>query len=266
MLKTVIVTTTFYKSVDELRFRLACDMVKAAVADDHIVVVVDGSPIPEVAETLKSLGANVFPQLHNGMGAGRREAFFHAVEIGEKEGVYHFLWTEPEKVDLIRFVGTIMLCLDETGAMIVIPKRSEIAWSSWPTFQRESEEKANEVYNEVFGSEGFDPMFGPVAFHIHASVVFIRAYCPPTAYENMVPDTYIQHYAPILLAGVDREVTIAYVTIDMQYPSEQRAEEEGSANKAILEKRKMQLETLTNAYRALAKVNGKVYSRLTALV
>ncbi len=258
MLKTVIVTTTFYHNVDALRFRLACDLVKAAVADGHVVVVVDGSPIPEIAETLRHLGANVFPQLHKGMGPGRREAFFHAVEIGMKENITYFLWTEPEKVDLIRFVEEIVRPLDESDAHIVIPKRSETAWSSWPSFQRKSEDQANAVYNEAFGLEGFDPMFGPVAFNSVAMSHFVLCYCHPKDFNGEVPDTYIQHYAPLLAKVEEPAIQITSVEIDMIYPTEQRAEEEGSANEAMLEKRKMQLETLTTAYRAIARFVGEL--------
>lgn len=250
MKPVIVVTTTFYKSTDELRFRLACDMVGAAVADGHKVVIVDGSPIPQVAETLRGLGAQVFPQLHKGMGPGRREAFFHSYEIAIQDKIEVILWTEPEKVDLVRWIGKITQPINNRHAPIVIPKRSEKAWETWPAFQRQSEQRANRVYKESFNfDEDLDPMFGPVAFHISRAVDFMMCHMGNAGDE--IPDTYIQHYAPLIAHHTGSH--IASVEIDMVYPPEQRAEEEGSANEAMLAKRKIQLETLTTAYRAIAK-------------
>ena len=143
MSQVVIVTSTFYKSVEELRFVLAVEMVKSAIASGYRVVVVDASPIPDVAVTLKGLGALVFPQLHKGMGPGRRQGFFHAFEVASAQGVPFIMWMEPEKIDLIRFVDDIVAPLEADEADIVIPQRSEIAWSTWPAFQVESEKLAN---------------------------------------------------------------------------------------------------------------------------
>ena len=280
MSKVVVATTTFYKNTEELRFRLACDMVKAAVANGHRVVIVDASPDPTIASRLREIGALVLPQLHKGMGPGRREAFFHATELAGVNSIEHIVWTEPEKVDLVRFMNQIVEPINAVSSPIVIPKRSEVAWSSWPAFQLESEMRANTVYNNAFGGENFDPMFGPVAFHVDVAEAFIRAYCHPMDYDEpvygtrgpsllvsapeklatLVPDTYIQHYAPVLWKSRNPKSNVVSVTIDMQYPTEQRAEEEGSENESILKKRKMQLETLTTAYRALARVHGKVYT------
>lgn len=259
MKSVVVVTTTFYKSMEELRFRLACDMVKAAVAAGHKVVIVDASPIFHIAETLRGLGATVFPQLHKGMGPGRREAFFHAHEVAMKESIDFIMWTEPEKVDIIRWVEKMIDGLE--NAEIVIPTRSEKAWQSWPSFQKQSEGAANSVYNEVFGTTGFDPMFGPVIFDRSLCQEFAFCYCDPEIFgrdatgASLVPDTYIQHYAPVL-ASLDR-VRVCSVEVDMIYPPEQKVEEEGAANEAMLEKRKMQLGTLTTAYRAIARVLKK---------
>ncbi len=187
------------------------------------------------------------------MGPGRREAFFHATELADANSIEHIVWTEPEKADLIRFVSQIVEPIDAVRSPIVIPKRSELAWSSWPAFQRKSEEEANAVYNEVFGTKGFDPMFGPVAFHVLVAETFIRAYPHPADYMDVVPDMYIQHYAPVFWKVLHPDSAVLSVEIDMQYPREQREQEEGSANDAMLEKRKMQLETLTKAYRAIAE-------------
>ena len=245
MIKVVVVTTTFYKSVEELRFRLACRLVEKAVADGHKVVIVDGSPIPEVALRLRSLGAEVFPQLHKGMGPGRREAFFHAVEVAWREKTPFILWTEPEKDDLIRWIEEIFRSIALGVADIVIPARTKESWETWPAFQVESEQEANAVYNKAMGLSGFDPMLGPVAFHVVDSAkyfVFARG-------DGLVEDTYIQHYAPIVARQSGAKLQAKF--IDIVYPPEQRTEEEDAQNEAIREKRQKQLSSLTTAYRVL---------------
>ncbi|MDO8589692.1 MAG: hypothetical protein Q7R69_00230 [bacterium] len=248
----VVVTTTLYNSIEELRFRLACDMVRVAVADGYKVVIGDDSSIiPEVAGTFRSLGANVYPRHHKGVGSGRREAFFHAWEVSVRENCSAIVWTEPEKVDLIRWVGKIIRPLENGEADIVIPARTERSWQTWPAFQRESETRANGVYNEVLGTRGFDPMFGPVAFTLDFVPEF--AFCNPKALG--VPDTYVQHYAPIIARH--HGARVVSVEVDMTYPPEQRAEEEGAAKETMLEKRKWQLGSLSEAYRTLAKISPR---------
>lgn len=249
-MKGIIVTTTFYKSVEELRFRLACDMVRVAIAHGHKVVIVDNSPIPEVAESLRKLNSEVFPQLHKGIGAGRREAFFHASEVARREKIDYIIWTEPEKIDFVRSIEYLISALVENKdtmgnrmADIVIPRRSEKSWETWPSFQVESEKAANQVYNRVFDVNGFDPMFGPVAFHVEVACYFILS-----VGNSVRPDTYIQHYAPIEARHDGKKVLS--VEIDITYPPEQRTEEEGVAKEEMLEKRKWQLKTLTEAYRS----------------
>lgn len=219
-------------------------MVSEAIRAGHKVVIVDGSPIPEIASTFRTLGAEVYPQLHKGMGPSRREVFFHATEVAWREKIEYILWTEPEKVDLIRSIPQIIAGLH--GADIVIVGRVEKSWGTWPAFQVESEKAANAVYNEACGVEGFDPMHGPVAFTLVAAKNFID--CRGDGGD--VPDTYIQHYAPIKARS--RGLGVGSVKIDITYPPEQRAEEEGAQNEAMIDKRRWQLETLTKAYRTLA--------------
>ena len=253
--KVVIVTTTFYKDIGELRFALACILVKEAVEAGHKIVIVDASPNPAIATQLSYCGAHVFPQLHKGMGAGRRQAFFQASEIANQCGIKYILWTEPEKEDLIRSVEKIVSPIRVNDVQIVVPRRSEQSWESWPEFQVASEKKANAVYNEAFGTNDIDPMFGPVAFSIDVADYFIRCYTERFGTDKEgklnVADTYIQHFAPQVAkkAGVG----VKSVEIDMVYPPRQKAEEEQTTNNEIQAKRKWQLESLSASYRTVAE-------------
>ena len=238
--RAVIATTTFYKSVEELRFKLACLFVAAARKLGYSVVIVDGSPGKEVAEILRGLGALVYPQLHKGMGPGRREAFFHAREVAFQVGAIAIAWVEPEKVDFIQSIEGLIEKIAMGFVDIVIPRRSGASWQTWPAFQVESEKEANSVYNKVFGLKDFDPMFGPVLFSIEAAPYFVLCYV------EGVEDTYIQHYAPRIASREGAQVVS--VEVDMTYPPEQKEEEEGALNEAMLEKRRDQRDSLIQAY------------------
>ena len=228
---------------EELRFRLACELVQKARAAGQVVVIVDGSPNPgNIRARLSELGALVFPQLHQGIGPSRREAFFHATEVARAKGADIVLWTEPEKVDLIRSVPQIVAPIEQGEADIVIPRRSAASWETWPSFQRETEEEANRRYNEIVGTDDHDPMFGPVAFTVNYADYFVLSDRVPE-----VPDTYIQHYAPIIAAS-DAAAVVKSVEVDMTYPPEQRAEEEGSLSDEMKKKRLWQRDTLVAAY------------------
>jgi len=254
LIQVVIAMTTFYKSVEELRFKLACQLVSAAVSAGHKVVIVDGSPTREVAKKLYELGAQVYPQLHKGMGPGRREVFFHAMEVAVEKDISFILWTEPEKVDVVRWVEKIIEPLLEDSS-VVVPRRSEKAWATWPTYQRTTEEKANQVYNDVAKIDGFDPMLGLVAFHISVARYFVL--CSPKRIclgnTTKIADTYIQQYAS-LIAHLLGEKTVK-VEIDMVYPTEQRAEEEGTMNEEMLKKREWQMVTISDAFRIIDSVS-----------
>jgi hypothetical protein len=271
--QVVIVTTTFYKSLDELRFRLACDMVTLATSRGYKVVVVDGSPAniqDSVRKVLTDCGAIIFPQLHKSMGPSRRQAFFHAWELAMEESVPYILWMEPEKVDLVNFVEEVVYPMSlhytvDDYADIVIPGRTERSKSTWPTFQMESERKAAEIYNEVFGGDGFDTFFGPVAFKTEERVARHFILFNPGLYgtPEEVPDTNIQLFIPPIAKSAGCKVTS--IRVDMTYPPEQRVEEEGELNDVMKEKRRHQFETLTAGFRNIARHIGEVYKILEPL-
>lgn len=240
----VIITSTFYRKMD-LRFQLACQTVEKATAAGHTVVIVDGSPTEIIREELRKRGAHVFLQRHEGMGASRREAFFHAGEVAGNLGIKTFLWTEPEKHSIVPFIPEIVEPLECRNPRIVIPKRSKNGMETWPTFQQESEREANDAYATATGLHGFDPMFGPVAWSRKWHWAFTL--CNPKLNAWEVPDTYVQHYAP-LWALHNSRIRPVSVEIDMEYPEEQRKEEEAVENTAIRAKRTEQLRTLKEAY------------------
>lgn len=229
-------------------------MIRAATDAGYTVIDVDASTDPAVCEKLTASGTIVFPQFVPGMGPGRRQMFFHAVEYCRAQGYDDAIiaWLEPEKVDVVRSIERFVSPLLK-GADIVILKRSKKSFKeTYPAFQVESETLANEVYNKAIGREGYDPMSGPVAFRFLMANYFVGN--NPKAFG--LEDTYVCHYAP-LLAMADGHTVVSSPEIDFSYPPEQRKEEETTLTDAIREKRKWQLETLSSAYRILgAKVKA----------
>lgn len=246
-MNTVLLTTTFYKSTDELRFKLACQTIQKAVNADYPMVIIDSSRYTEIAEEFVRLGAIVYPQTLDGMGASRRQAFYHALhylrfELKSQEGIV--LWLEPEKYDLIRSIPQIIKPIESGQAKIAIAKRSPESWQTYPDFQQESERKANRAYEEATGRQGFDPMFGVVAFL--ARILHKHLFFSPERSE--INDTYIQHYLPLL---EPRENAVS-IEIDFKYPPEQKAAEEKDSQ--IKLKIQSQMEMLSRAYKALAHI------------
>lgn len=240
-----IVTTTFYKSIKETRFHLACQMIGNARAMGHDVTFVDGSPDARVAKSLAGLGAHYHPEKTRGMGPGRRQAF---AEATQRKLTRAHVWTEPEKTDLIRHLSGLVDRIEVDYPNIIVPRRSKKSLESYPSFQITSELAANNVFAELTGLE-LDVMFGPVIFSRSELQHF--ATCEPAKYG--AADTYIQQIA--LLEAIARGVTIDSYDIDFFYPSVQRAEEEEN-KEMMLEKRRIQFEDLTRGFRLVTKALG----------
>lgn len=247
MKKISILTTTFYKNREEIRFHLAAQLIGNAIAQGYEVVVVDGSPDPSIAEAFVKIGAQVFKQTAQGMGGSRRELFKIATANATKDSV--FVWTEPEKVDLIRLIPEIISPIVKGEADIVIPARTEKSWDSYPAFQVLSEKKANTEYLKET-KESLDLIFGPVAF---GGMVADHFYgCDPTIFG--ATDGYIQHFAVMWAMATGYKV--ASVPVDFYYPSIQKEEEDGALKEEMLKKRQWQLDQLVAGYTATANFLG----------
>lgn len=246
--KVIVTTTTFYKNPgpggkDKVRFDLVCNLVRLAVDDSHIVVIVDDSPDPQVKRELERFGACVVPQSEKGMGPGRRQVWREARLLVSPD-VSAILWTEPEKPDIIRSIGSMVSRMREQNAHAAIPSRSLESWKTYPSFQRETEQIAGLVYNYLYpsGTTPFDPMFGPVCF-LPSELPYFTEFKPE---EFGLPDTYVQHYAPILMRSRGRRVIS--VEVVFIYPPVQRDEEETTKATEMIEKRFWQARQLIAAY------------------
>lgn len=241
-----ILTATLYKKITETRFQLACQLIENAVAVGYDVVIVDGSIDSAIGRALAKAGAKVHRQAsEQGMGNQKRELFKLVAKDDNKAAI--FLWTEPEKADLIRWIPQIVAPIQRGEADLVIPERTPVSYASYPAFQVESERQINAVFTDVTGKY-FDVAFGPVAFG--RGVLSYFAECYP-AKRFGVADNYIQDTAR-LEAMADGYRAVA-IPVDFFYPPAQKAEEETTLFEVMREKRRRQLEELTHTYRVVGK-------------
>lgn len=246
MKKVDILTTSFYPSIENTRFQLACQMIGNAIGVGYDVLVVDGSKDEEIGSAFENLGACAVPQYRAGMGASRRQLFSLARgDYGMRERGWHpariAIWTEPEKVDLIRLIPEIIAPIERGEADLVVPARTDASFRSYPEPQVVSEKAANTVFAEVTGRE-LDVMFGPVAFR--SDLIDLYAECNPEERFG-ASDTYIQQIATMIAMSEDRRVVS--VPVDFYYPPIQKVEEEKAAD-AMRDKRRRQFDDLTHAF------------------
>jgi len=175
-----IATTTFYpdwngdsgyeKTSQKVRGDIALATIEEAKKHGYQLIVVDGGSSQAFKERLSSLGVEFSNQVELGMSSGRQQAFKEAADL---KGVQVIVWTEPEELSIIRD------CLPEavvpilTGeADIVIPKREEKSFATYPSYQVEYEKRANRLWNAILRKQGLlpkhsedlDVWFGPKFF------------------------------------------------------------------------------------------------------
>lgn len=237
-------TATMYKNVGEVRFQMALKSVDAAQQFGYPFVIVDGSPIPEIAEMLQARGAIVYRQQTKGMGPGRRELVFYALEHCKALGIKVIQFTEPEKHDYIRFAAAVAEPILSGRADMVLSRRTVASRKTYPQFQQEMEIIMLAAYAKALEMPEAHSYLGPIAFSVDAARKYILSQHPV---DYGIEDTYVQMYAPIL-ALKDGVKVVVSEEFDFKYPSEQREEEEGVLDGAMKEKRTWQTKSLMDAF------------------
>lgn len=245
----VIAAITAYQSAKETRFQLAKKMVENAVEAGYHVVLIDDSA-NGVWDILKEAGAVVYAAPEKGMGNAKRESVQKAESYVRRnfpdlESI--ILLIEPEKESIVKWIPNIIAPITKGQADLVILRRNEESWKSFPWFQMESEKVCNLVYREVTGIDA-DPMLGPVAFRSDLSKYFTS--CQPLTHYGM-PDNYIQHVAP--MEALHDGYRIEAVEIGFIYPLEQKTEEEGPKFAEMVKKRLWQQKQLIETYLKVGK-------------
>jgi len=163
------------------------------------------------------------PLKKNTLGSGRREALQKAIEIAEKEGVEKpvFLWTEPEKDDLVTEKNLSPLVAEiNTGSNMVIPERGEKAWNELPEQQRWLEKRAEKRVQEniIKSDEGLDLWFGPKVLDLVGADYFLKY----NSNKDRI-DLWDSLMVPVLEAKKDG-LKVKSVPLDFSYDESQTKE------------------------------------------
>jgi len=164
---TIIVSPTFYLSLDDTRCRLGLEACQRAAEAGVRVLLVDASP-PDVHAALIATGATVLLQTVKGRkGAALREAIAAAVEMLPADGI--ICYQELEKVSMVALQLNVADALRAAPAAgVCVARRDDALFrSSYPVEQYHSEHFANLYLDALAKAVSFpsiDWTFGPLAF------------------------------------------------------------------------------------------------------
>lgn len=244
----VFLTTTFYKTVEDIRFNLACQTIGNAVGLGYDILVVDGSPDTKLLDQFRRIGATVIREKSSGIGESRRQLFRWALELTAKDNRRPiWVWLEPEKTDLVRWIPTIIRPIESNLADIVIVGRTEESWKTYPDLQVKTEQAGNLVYASITGRQ-YDAMMGPIAMAFPVLEKYFANCHPKEQYG--APDNYINHTGAFV--AMANGCRVGQVLIDFLYPLAQRHEEEGTLRDSMIKKRKWQLKEMSEMYLTVA--------------
>ena len=218
MRDAVVVTATFYNEGPDLdvRLPLAIATIRAAAVLRLPIIVVDGSPDPEVRRTLEDAGAEVIAQKEPGFGPAVRQVVSAGQDMVPADGFV--CWQEPEKMKYIPMVPRLVAAGRRRNAAIVVPKRTETSWKTYPIEQRHQERFINFYVRIISGGRlDFDLTHGPKLFR-GIAVPLVLAYSGRAWDAHMVP----------VVRAVKRGMVVISVPVGYPYPPAQRRVEEGN--------------------------------------
>ena len=236
-MKTALVTTTFSKSVNNLRFQLALKTCQAAKTAGYPIYIVDGSPEPQMSQLLRDAGAIVEIQKEEGMGASRRQC----LAMGLESGADVIVWLEPEKHTLVPLLEPCISLVINNEADAVIPRRPNL--DGYPQYQHFSELRANWEIADVTGRYDIDYLVGPRIMNQLAAGHMLQ-YDGRIGSEKVFNDNWEILFVPILWWLI-KGLTVKSVTVDYQHPPEQLVEDD----EVMRQKRDKQRKDLVDAMR-----------------
>ncbi len=244
-------------SADKLRGDLALQTIAAATSQGFRIVTIDGGSSDEFLSALASTDAIVEKQDQEGMSVGRQQAFD---TVSDLEGVEVVCWVEPEKVSLVTegIIDPALSILNDE-ADIVVPKRDDNAFATYPAFQRDYEQESNRLFNGILRRHGvypedapdIDAWFGPRFFKNTPEVkaLFMANY----EYKSEVQSGMAQDSMGLwpnalflpLAAALKRGLRIKSVPVNYVHPAEQTELEQQNAQ--YVDKRSFQQKNILTA-------------------
>lgn len=215
----IIVSPTFYPSLDDKRCELGLEACKRAVAAGLRMLLVDASP-PEVHAALAATGVLVRKQTAKGRkGAALREAISAAVALLPADGI--ICYQELEKVEMVSLQRGVADAIRASGAGVCVPRRQDKAFrESYPVDQYHSEHFANGYLDSLARPVGFpsvDWTFGPLA--LRASLAPHWLACNGELWDAQI--------VPMVEAARWAGKGVIEHPVHYTHPPEMKAEEEG---------------------------------------
>lgn len=231
-------------STDNTRGDLALQTIEEVLKAGYQLVVMDEDVNESFTQELKKRGVVIRKGNRKGMSPKRQEGFQIASQLPK---VKFILWTEPEKVDLIKSVPQIVKPLLYNEGDIVVPGRNEESFATYPAYQVPFEQKSNMLWNGFLRSRGLldgdaqdlDPWFGPKAFKNNKTMLsyFLREFrfggrdlepalkidslLDTTAYSNAI-------FFPLISAMAEKKRVVGVTLDSYRQPASQVSNEQDS--------------------------------------
>lgn len=275
-----IATTTFYpgwysgetkglEDVDKIRGDLFIKLAKETQDKGFQLAVIDGGSSDAFTEEVKEMGVDITSQKEKGMSASRREVFIKASKL---DGVKVISWIEPEKVSIIRDnLPFAVLPILQGSVEIVVPKRSDESFATYPAYQVSYEKRANLLWNKILISKGLLPVnqeldvwFGPKFFANKPKVLalFLRKYeyrkSGSELDKKVEPEQWANSIFIPIAAALQKGMRVASVDVHYEHPEIQFLSEKD--DEKFKEKRELQLRNIiisTIHYIRLSESNPK---------
>ena len=278
---------------DSVRGALAIEFAQQTLENQSLTIV-DGGSSDSFRTVLDSQGIAWHPETEKGMGGSRRQSLRHMLkDMWTSPELFIGIWSEPEKVDVIRFFPQIIQPIIDGKADIVIPRRTPASLATYPRFQIESEVQANMDLDTLLVEYGilpnlggknfyrYDFMFGPWAFRCTKEIIQLltqkfdidfdrntevsgrkEAELRASLGEYLRLDFYNNPTFFPRLRALFRKVPTVSLEVDFQYPKKQYEIEKDS--EVMRRKRAMQKNSIVGgADRLLALLTGN-YSRTSS--
>lgn len=286
--KVSIITTTFYSRwrpgelqwhpgelvtpevSDKVRGDLAIQTICAGADRGVKVIVVDGTgdlPFRKASQRLDKRKISIHNEVDKGMSPSRQQGFRIAYAMPDGTA---FLWTEPEKVSLVKrheddadCLEPLMIPIIQNLADMTIPFRNDESFATYPDYQADYEQESNRRWNDLLETEGvlppgharFDVWKGPRGWHRDITGLFLRKYRSTDPDARLVkPEEYFNAiFLPVITALVESKRVLS-IQVPYRHPEIQKAIEQGS--REFREKRKYQQESIletTREYLALLR-------------
>lgn len=212
----VLVTTTFSKTLDDVRAQLALKTCRSARENGYPIIVVDGSPCQEFKTALRETGATVINQQKPGMGQSRREAF----RAGCATGAKCITWIEPEKYTIVHLLQESVNLILEGKADMVIPRRQNL--DNYPHYQQWSEYVGNWKISNITGRHDLDLYIGPRV--LSRNTTALMELYEPEGIDKTYGDNWEILFIPVLWA-LNMGWRVSSVLVDYIHPDEQKSED-----------------------------------------